>query len=552
VHLFIQLIKNLKDMKNIIKLMMVVGLIGVLLPSCDLEKLPSDEITRGTAFETMDDARAWNRGLHVRLRNRLNGNYALVSEMQSDLFNATSGYGNRGGNVHRLDNALPSDNGYVADIWAGYYRGITEINLFLENVPKIRATIQDTSSAAPERLELAEIERKAHYMRAYFYYGLIRNFGDAYTINGVPNPTLDEPFGVPLVTTFNTSARPERVSVRRIYNFILEELELAEGLHRLESSPESRLNISENARLALLSKIHLLMGNYGDAARIAQDLINDPLYELVDNEDDLRFGWEEDGGMSADGRQLNTLRWREDIFLIGVSASEPSQLNSIFSERRDIINPLNLKREERFSPDFIPTQTVVNLFSVNDIRTYVYLSNPHREFDIVYISSRDREGVVFVNKWPQTLRFGNQWTYIHAPKVARIAEQYLIAAEALHRSGKTPEGEAILEQLRTARGLTERLSSETDFETVLRNEWTREMIGEGVRIENMKRWGIGFDGRPPQKDAKGDAPVMEGSEYDERQIPAGCFRLVLPMPEWDLRYNQNLKQTPGWVSLTGC
>jgi hypothetical protein len=335
--------------------------------------------------------------------------------------------------------------------------------------------------------------------------------------------------GVPIVKVFDVSLKPERASVAEVYHFIKEEIALAEQISVVGTARSER--ITKDAVWALKSKIQLLMHDFSEAATTAQVLINSGRYPLVTTESELLAGWRND-------------TWSEDILLMSITAAEPQHMNNlgIFDNQDAFSSP------KRHVPGMLPTQPVVNLFLANagDLRNNVYLSNPAT--DMVKINNADRPGVVFIRKWPMNSLYVPN-TFYHKQKVARIAEQYLIAAEALHASGGN--GLSVLNELRTKRGAPA-LNTWSDEE--LRNEWVREMIGEGVRVECLKRWHIGFGGsqilsaRNPQ-----NADIIEGgnnqAEYAQRECRPDYYRLTLPVPENEMLYNASIKQTPEWNSL---
>jgi len=141
-------------------------------------------------------------------------------------------------------------------------------------------------------------------------------------------------------------------------------------------------------------------------------------------------------------------------------------------------------------------------------------------------------GVRVFNKFPG----GSDFTgFRHRQRIHGIAEMYLIAAEA----GNNPTR---LSQLRQARGA----GTVTTLDE-LRDEWTREKIGEGFRIENLRRWEIGFNGRVPQD--PGAVHLPGNFEFTGRHVTSDqLYRFTFPIPQNDIRTNPNMVQTPSWVN----
>jgi len=508
-------------MKNILKLMMVVGFVGFLSSSCELDKYPTDSVLFIESYQTVTDAtNNWN-GLYSIFRTRFYGAFAQPTEVMSDLFNASlpPGSSNIAGALHRLDITMLSDND-IANVWRLCYSAINNVNVFLERVDEIEVT-------APADIALIRnYKGHAHYMRAHLYYILIKHFGAAYTVDTAAP-------GVPLVTVYDLDARPVRASVGTIHNFILDELVLAETMitdtNRIHR-PGGNERITRDAVWALRSKIQLNMGLNAEAAETALRLINSGRYPLVTDSAALSRGWRDDD-------------WSEDILLMHVKETESANEQNYFSRWNAATG------QQRFEPFFIPTRTVVDLYEAEDLRRKVYLSNPAT--DVIFANNWRRPGIIFLRKWSMTTNYAPRpGNYQHKPKVHRIAEQYLIAAEALGYGNSPinrPEAIRILTEFRDARGAVIEVN-DANFEQMLRDEWVREMIGEGVRIECLKRWGMGFSGRVPQNPniiAGGDMQEYY-SELEVSETAGNIHRLTWPVPINELRTNPNIRQTPAW------
>ena len=506
-------------MKKIYNLMIIAGTILFLLPAgCSLDKYPQDAIVTEQAFQTMADAAKQRNALYSLLRARQYGLFTQTAEVMGDMFNATLDFGNRQGPMHILTADMPDDYN-VRDIWFNCYSAIAQVNNFISKIGNV------VPEAAGDDVILANYAAEGHYVRAHLYYILIKYFGVDYE----PGTAASKP-GVPIVTEFNVNERPARATVKEVYDFILAEITEAEKLTVAGVAKSERITI--DAVKALKSKIQLLMHDFTGAAATAGALISSGKYPLVTTVADLKASWVNDNST-------------EDIFLMYASNTEagavPAGSGSASTEQNQSIYATYSTASLRYVPDFLPTQTTVDLYVAGDLRRDVFLSDPAT--DIVRSASvgGDFPGVFFLKKYPgnPALFSSANTNYRHKPKVARIAEQYLIAAEALNSSG----GLTYLNALRTARGLST-LGAWSDAE--LQNEWAREMIGEGVRIECLKRWNLGFNGRLPQ-----DAGCVIGptdANYAQKSCPAGYYRFTLPVPVNELRTNPNMAQTPEWLN----
>jgi hypothetical protein len=180
---------------------------------------------------------------------------------------------------------------------------------------------------------------------------------------------------------------------------------------------------------------------------------------------------------------------------------------------------------------------VKELYEAGDRRVGVYLANSR-----VFYNDKTFNGFLMTkflgNKMFQTDK--KIYVYKNMPKVFRIADMYLIDAEAKYRS----DGDALtpLNALRESRGLSA-LESVTgdDLFTEIKNERVRETLGEGQRLTDLKRWNEGIS-RDYQTSLQS---VLRGYIYN---IPAGTYMFVWPIPQLEMSNNPNIgTQNPGYL-----
>ena len=187
----------------------------------------------------------------------------------------------------------------------------------------------------------------------------------------------------------------------------------------------------------------------------------------------------------------------------------------------------------------------MNLYQNTDYRKQVYF----QKYSITYGGTTFRD-IYFVNKYPDNnnlkTNFSGLPTYMHKPKLFRIAEQYLIAAEAAYRKGDEGSAKSYLNSLRRSRNLTTDVTATGEaLFTEIQNERNRELAFEGFRLHDIKRWGLGVvRGTPQNPDAIISTPP---EEYDQLNIPAGNYKLTWPIPAANITFeNGRWRQNPGW------
>ena len=134
---------------------------------------------------------------------------------------------------------------------------------------------------------------------------------------------------------------------------------------------------------------------------------------------------------------------------------------------------------------------------------------------------------------------------------------YLVDAEAQYRLDPA-KGLDPLNQLRTARGLAALAMSDVEKDVTLldgtkisglfnaiQEERGREMLAEGTRLFDLKRWGQGF-----KRDINAKlAPLVDQVSYlQTMKQTAGSPKFVWPIPNSELTQNPNFgSQNQGYL-----
>ena len=496
-------------MKKIVKIMSLAVVLIVTVSSCDLNKYPNDSIEQSQAMKSIKDATALNNGLYAKLRLNVGGIFTFSTDVQADQLNATLDFGNRNGSPHRWTNFL-ADDYTIRDVWAGYYDALTNVNNVLNNIGKI----QTTSAAEEATVKLYRGE--AYLMRAFYYHQLVLRYAKAYD-----PATASSDLGVPLMLTFDIKLKPKRSSVAEVYTQILSDITQAKTLLAGVAGAQSSTKLTIDCALALEARVNLCMRNFTGAITDANALINSGTYPLINNVDDFKKMWVND---------VST----EVIFQMFLDKpNELANTNSIYLGYNAALN--------KYAPDFVPQKWVIDLYDAADIRKAVYL-----EKKAVIIQGTDYPGIYCINKYPgnPALFTAATTNYQQKPKVFRIAEMYLISAEA---AAQTPATEAAalntLNQLRVKRGIAPLTGlTGTALMNAIKEERTREMLCEGTRLDDLKRWKMGFSRSTPQNINL----INTGADFDQKTVPAGDNKFVWGIPTNDVTTNSNIVQNIGW------
>lgn len=492
-------------MKLITKITLIAGF-GLGLVACEnLDQEPYNQLSTGVAFKTVDNAMYWRNGFYGRLRNADFYYATTYPELQSDLANASEDFGNRGGIVHTWN--IEAATADVKDIWQRAYITLANVNQCITKFPSI------PTASANERTRLNQYLGEAYAFRAYYFFQLVQLFSPKYDPNGSNKDVAN--LGVPLLLAYDVTALPSRATLGQTYTQILSDLAQAETLLSSKAGAVGANTFTIDAVKALKARVLLTKGDYAEAYTIASALVASGKYPLVTTQADLANTFHKDGKA-------------ETLLQLFVASDELSANGDPYLGYRE--------NKNAYRADFIPTKWVLDLYESNDIRKGAYFLTA----TVTYPSGTYT--ATLVNKYPQGLYAAT--SYSHAPKVFRIAEQYLIAAEAAYKSGNETAALAQLNTLRTARGASSITATGTALFEEIKNERVRELSFEGFRLTDLKRWSDPVTRRTPQNtDFIMRSPA---AQYYGLNKPANSVKLTWPIPSYDVQLNPNLVQNEGY------
>lgn len=500
-------------MKNTIKNIFLGGAIAAMLMSCDMNLIPTTAIVfeeDEPVFKSENDIMQFYNGVMASYRSVQYGVFTQSSEVMCDGFNATIGFGNNYGSIHRTDASFTTSDSYPESMWASHYSAISNYNIAIE-----QADLVEDEDLVP----YAELLKgTALFCRASSYLTLARHFGPAYDYD-----TAEDELCVPLVLVYDQYEKPARNTVQEVYDQIGWDLDDAMDLlkGKVYEGEVRSLTPTLDAVKAMMARYYLDIQEYDDAAKMAVAVINSEAgYKLASSVNEMNAEYLRDSGS-------------EPIIQLFANLSEGAKGNTIFTQ-------VGKDREGKyFQPYYIPSQKLIDAYSTGDLRFTTWFSNSMYP---IFTNGARHEGIYTFIKYYDNpnLRTGSVETGAHAAKPIMISEMYLIAAEAYAMDEKAFQAKKYLNELQTARKATLTDGSMKN----IKNEWFKETVGEGMRLTCLKRWGDGFDGRAAQKKA-GDI-VMTGEYYDERVMEADEHVLLWPVPSYELKLNSNLEQNDGY------
>ena len=488
-------------MKNIYKLIMKVAVVvafATSLSSC-LEKLPGDYILEEDAMQTFADAEQILTGIYTAYMSSslYSGYLTLLPDIQADLVYAVQGNSNTFGTHWLWD--IRSTNAEVESVYAALYRVIGRCNFYLDKVNDLRQSLTDDA----EIQYLDYYTGEVYCARALAYSELLKCFCKAYD-----PATAENELGLVLAESYAGEKPQTRASLKASYEFVLNDLKKAEEMLDDENDYFDSPYFTNASAHAIHARVALYMQDWDAAIEHSTKLIESPAFELAtaksyvtSNQTYLDYLWTNDTSY-------------ENIWRIGYTeTSYGGAQGSVF---------LNFSNDfTYYYPDYVPAQWALDLYTQGDGRYSVYFANL-------------QTGYAHGLTWPLLVKYyGNESLiskmiyHVNMPKPLRLAEQYLIRAEAYCNKGNfnaaSADLSALSESRHTAGGS---LSVNADnWEQTINDERVKELFMEGFRLHDLKRWGKGFT-RTPQAQTQ-----SEGGSLD---IKADNPLFVWPIPNQEV------------------
>ena len=521
-------------MKNNIKKIIPLALAVCIAVSCNkkIEEFNPGGATAESLLNTPDGFETavnavytYNRSIYGKEEG-----YALL-EAGTDIWTNAVSNGNKGTNgviptpPLTTYQGLLSDNVWVnSNMWVPCYAGINLANTALKEI--------NTAGLAASRKPVLEAELR--FMRAWYYYLLTETFGD---VHFTLEPTES------IVTTAN------RTPAATIYQQIIEDAKFAAA--NLPSTTADYGRVTKPAAEAFLARVSLTRGNNQDASNYANNVIKNYSFNLMPKYSDLwtmaneinpevvwAVNYSSNVALNAGSNEGHSMFLMQYSDLPGMKLDVPNELpNARWMPTLFFLNLFNESDDARFGASFkqswisnnsasIPkwSQAEVdqnaalapllnaNKYSLNDTAVFVskYAIDDYQQkyttryryktYDItdVYGTNgvpKDRLHYISLKKFDDPNRAtANEIQSTHNVPVFRLAEMYLIAAEAQMKLTKLDSAAYFINKVRTRAAVPgheaamQVAPSAVTLDYVL-DERAREFAGEQLRWLDLKRTG---------------------------------------------------------------
>ncbi|MBC7828312.1 MAG: RagB/SusD family nutrient uptake outer membrane protein [Chitinophagaceae bacterium] len=474
--------------------------VAIIFNSCSkdfLEQTPETSRTTDNVYKSASDFYNAVVGAYSTLKhNGLYGNSSsssallMLGEVVSD--NSDDGATRAVSNVSIFeleDFNFSLSNTYFSSAWTGHYVGIARANTILSRLPE----------ASIDAGLKTRYEAEARFLRALFYFNLVRLFGD-----------------VQLVTTQTTDPNEgygiTRTSTAQIYELIINDLTVAEASLPSSIPTGEAGRASRWAAKALLGKLYLTQKDYPKAAAKLNEVITSGQFNVTANSYAAVFS-------NSTSFSVN----KDVILAVQYKSGQIGQGSAIWSSNL----PWNVGGTAfgvsgGSGGGFMrPTADMEAEYESGDLRKAASIAASYQSGTTTVMERH-------VVKYRQTGTIAGE-ADIDFP-VLRYADVLLMYAEALNEQGQTATAIPFLNQIRTRAGLLNKPTTMTQSETRLAIEKERrvELAFEGHRWFDLIRTGRYLQ-------------VMTSKGYATKD-----FHKLFPIPQRETDLNNTLSQNQGY------
>lgn len=438
----------------------------VFLTSCD-RMLDLDPKENVDSDQIYKSVRYFEYGV-VGVYNNLHlENSTLLGSIMADECKLSSeNTGVDGYAVHLNRWTYSSDDEILHETWKDYYHALYKINTLLENKDRVPQESEEDKEA------MAILEGELKGLRAMVHFELHRIFGDSDAKKG-------HALTIPYVTNTDLFQKPGKTPLADFYSLVWKDLEAAEE-HLTNTHAPTRFSL--DATYALAARVALYQKEYPQAITYATKVMTQ--YALATKEQ-------------------YTALWRanqtaEVIFKLARNNEDDLRPNTLW---------YNFNTGKSL---FYGSTKLIQSYAKEDVRFSLFFGEEQANQIAKYSGE------------------GNENRISDLP-VFRLAEVYLIRAEAYFRTGATALGIRDMQALLEARMGEEITITELD-ESVILTERFKELAFEGHRYFDLKRLG-----QPLERNTEDLAAAT-----DSKQLLFGSPLYQLPIPLKEVQSNPNL------------
>lgn len=487
----------------------------------------------------------------------------FLGDAQADLYHLTASDNGANSPFFEWNRSQLIDNDRIAGYFGAFATIIKDANYFIMRIDEFKADTAKYNKLKPEELDkIKEYVAEARTLRALANYRLMCRFSKRYDANAnLPGIILVKEYDPLLQKTAK-----KRATQKEVYDYCISELEAA--AKDLPDRDEVELKdvnkipcyIHRDYAFAVMARIYLEMHEYDKAIEAVDEFIDKPEYKLSDGTmDSFKKLWIDE---SSSEIMVKTFANKQVGGVRGILHGLSFYSGERYNEDKKKVEAV---LREYVTPTWYPNQYLLDLYgpkdyvaaagAKKDLRMQIttvgswfeepWHYSPNKGRDLSTNSEEPKDVTVFYPKekknqsaepqaWTDlylTMTFvskfrgnpalnrneaKNQFSYAHTTHLFDIAEAYLIKAEAQAWKGDVAGAKKTIEALRKSRGLTDQLinaDTQEAMKQIVMDERTREMIGMGTRMTDLKRWNM-----PMSRKGKGIQKLLLSDPYGPREI----------------------------------
>jgi len=483
--------------------------------SCRKNFEPSTAIDENSALTSAADIETATIGTYAVLRNPsyVRSNHFLV-EYPGDEVAQGQNSSDDLSRAYRYNHLTTGS--HAAAFWVQAYFVVGAAN-------KIIAAIPDDATT-----DLRQLKGENLFLRAMMHFNLVRVFGRPYTQNNGDNP------GVPILSEDLTDEQKLTISrnkVSEVYAFVVADLLKAADLMTI-SKPNPFA--SKEVANALLARVYLYMGDNARAIEFADKVISSGRYTLLEG---AAYS-----GYYRGEPEANT----ETIFCIRHTKTQDEGYSAIGSMyySGDVSGNAANKGVSGWG-EIYASKKIYDFMTVNPGDLRLGFISPYRVNGLLQYNSSlaTPTPMYYINKYNLQEGIIN----LSSPVYLRLAEMYLIRAEANAKLGNAQQALDDVNLIRKRAGLSGAalhtisgiaLSGKTALDVTLEERWL-ELAFEGHRAYDLFR-----NGRPLIRNYPGTHSLNTTPNNINQTVSASDNRIIFYIPENERAKNLNLSQNP--------
>lgn len=489
-------------MKKIFKLRLIFLFLAMSLQfSCSnyLELLPTSGLVREEFWKTKSDVEAVLMGAYQKMAS-MNGSLFTYGEARGDMVKADINW--NGDERKLMESNITADNSFCS--WASFYAAINYCNDVIKNAPEVQK-IDNTFTD----FQLQSILAEAHFIRSLSYFYLVRIFKDVPLVLE-PSETDNSDFYIP--KTDGDAILVEMLKYLNEYRTYASD--------KYETTEEELGRATKSSFDALIADICLWRFDYPGCIVACDRIMANPKFKLLSG-----TVWFE---LFYPGNS------KEGIFEI--------QFSDLNGQRNSTYGLTNQRAYQ-----YLPSQRAIDLFAAKNSSE----GTRGEEKSIAIISEDNYIIWKYVGRSPdgKGVRDGsiqNSCNWI----VYRLADIYLMKAEALSQTGSYPEAADLLNQIRQRANMnTVPIGNSADaYEDAIMDERALELAFEGKRWFDLLRMGRRNNFR--RKDKLIDLIIANVPSTQKRILSARLTNPLgwyLPIAKSEMERNKNLVQNSYYI-----